>query len=447
MIGLMDGLFPFGKKSKVRESRIESHMPPGVSQDNSGSSGELVSDLSLTGVARYLGRMPVESSVSKYVRVQQGKPVTGVSRYVVNQALAVRERITLSGVTQYLNKIEQEAPPSSSVAKYMARQLIHAMNQPAITTVAKYMKNMEMAEKGSEGLTGVAKYQAEKTKLAQKIEAQKLIEKYIKEEAKMAKARAVKEAKKSAIEHQKKEADTPEITAGTGVGRYMQLQNHIDSKKPPISGVAKYVAKQVVMEASKPAMSGVAKYLSRQHKFSEAGSQKSKVAKYLEAQEQKAEAMPVMTGVSKYLTTRSLLSEKGLKQSGVAKYLVNQAQIDQTLIETKASTSSVQDQAAAETRVSKYINEILAEIPVLETVSTIVEKCLEGEFIPASEAGEEVVAIKDIKSPTKTKVSAKKSRKATGVSKYLDEQVAIEEKKKLEKRTGVEKYLSEMASS
>jgi hypothetical protein len=165
----------------------------------------------------------------------------------------------------------------------------------------------------------------------------------------------------------------------------------------------------------------------------------SGVAKYLETQEQKAKKKPAISSVSKYITNQSLLSKNSPAVSGVAKYVKKQS----LTVKTKAATSV--PVAGEETGVAKYLKQLPTTDVAAEEQSSLVEKTIEGEFIPASEAAEQTGQVKDIEETLK-KPSAKKTKK-TGVSKYLDEQNAARKKPKTAKQTGVEKYLMDLAAS
>lgn len=438
MIGLIDGLFPFGKKSKIQKNQMDSTALSEASLEKSGGAVVPVTDPLMTGVTKYLNRLPVDSSVSKYLKKQDSSPVTGVAKYMVKQAQATRETPGMTRVTKYLATIERNKPVASSVAKYMAQQVVIAQQKPAASSVVRYLLKLEKAEKELAHLTGVAKYQAEQAKVARRAEARKLIEKYKEEEAQMAIERAAAEAQ---IEQDAEPQVLTEATADTGVGRYVQQQDHIQSMKPPVSGVAKYLARKIVLESKKPPLSGVQKYLSKHYVYKEKPNVSS-VSKYLEVQEQRAKEGPVISGVSKYITKKSLLSKGSPEKSGVAKYLLSHARAVSD--KTEAKPSAVDELVSTETGVSRYITDLLSSGNV-DPLSSIVEKCLEGEFIPASETSDLAVEVKDIVQPVK-KNPAKKA-KSTGVSKYLDERAANEKTKKASKRTGVEKYLIDIESS
>ncbi len=439
LIGLMDGLFPFGKRSKAQENQNQSPNLSGVSIGGSGITTDLVPSLNKTGVSRYLSTLPMESGVARYVKKQDNSPATGVTKYLVKQAISTKETPDVTRVAKYLANIEKTNPTASSVAKYMAQQLVIARQSPMASGVAKYLKKLEIAEKHIASLTGVAKYQAEQARIARKAAAQKLVNKYIEEET-LAMEKAAEQAKETAMEEKIEPVKEPEATAITGVGRYLQVQEHIDSTKLPASGVAKYLAQQIVQASRKPALSGVEKYLKRQRAYTAAKPKASSVARYLEM---KTKDEPKISGVSKYMINKALASKSSPVVSGVARYVIKQASITGELKLLPASVSMPQ-LLNEETGVSKYLKELLPINDIEVQLNPIVEKSIEGEFIPASEIVEEMDTVK-MAEPKSRKSSAKKAR-ATGVSKYLDEQAAVEKVQKASKRTGVERYLSGTAS-
>lgn len=438
LIGLMDGLFPFGKRSKAQENQNQSPDLSGVSIGGSGITTDLVPSLNKTGVSRYLSTLPVESGVARYVKKQDNSPATGVTKYLVKQAVFTKETPGVTRVAKYLANVEKANPTASSVAKYMAQQLVIARQSPMTSGVAKYLKKLEIAERHIASLTGVAKYQAEQARIARKAVAQKLVDKYIEEET-LAMEKAAEQAKETAMEEKIELIKEPEVTANTGVGRYLQVQEHIDSTKLPASGVAKYLAHQIVQASRKPPLSGVEKYLKRQRVYTVTKPKASSVARYLEM---KAKDEPKISGVSKYMINKALTSKSSPVVSGVARYVIKQASTGE--LKLLPASVSVPQLLNEETGVSKYLKELLPIIDIEVQLNPIVEKSIEGEFIPASEIAEELDTVK-MAEPKSKKSSAKKAR-ATGVSKYLDEQAAVEKIQKTSKRTGVERYLSGTAS-
>jgi hypothetical protein len=428
LISLVEGLYPFGKRSKTetRQQQILAHSGD-VYEQSSGAADNMPAVASNTGVARYLSARPPESGVSRYVKKTKSQPATGVGKYLVKQSIKGREESRVTGVSKYLARFDN-GTPASGVAKYVAKQIITTKYLPKRTTVGRYIARQEIAEAKRAALTGVAKYQAEQDLLQRRVDAQKLIERYREEEVRLAaeKAAALVAQQEAVVEAPQPE-ESPEPPAETGVGRYLQQKAEIESQRPPISKVARYIAQQVVRDSLKPRQSGVAKYLAKSRVY-KPKPVVSGVAKYLEAQAQLAKTKPAFSGVAKYLI-RQKISAPGAsaKTSGVTRYLSRHAGAGGTGIVTAKTTPP---QEFVVTGVAKYLNrqnESLQES--FNSASVPAERCLEGEFIPAAEAlGNEAAATQ--------------KAKATRVSKYISERQAPAERA-TQKPTGVEKYLQQ----
>ncbi|MGR8998083.1 MAG: hypothetical protein ACU88J_03435 [Gammaproteobacteria bacterium] len=294
------GLFFFMKRPKVKE--IETVYPV-YTRDPSG----------LSGVARYLEnkeaillaernaklleeQKPVQvvSGVAKYIQMQEQFPTSGVTKYVLRQALAEKQKqpvpgeIEATGVEKYL-KNKKAAPGLTGVAKYLKYQ--ESLPQPS--KVAKYLaKQAILAATQTKGVkaetrfevTGVAKYLQHQASLPQPSRVAKYV---------------AKQAALAALQ----EMQAPAEAKATGVAKYLQHQASL----PQPSRVAKYMAKQAILAAKqvkKPVVAqlevtGVAKYLQHQAELP----QPSRVSKYMArlALVEKENPGVVETGVEKYM--------------------------------------------------------------------------------------------------------------------------------------------------
>jgi hypothetical protein len=294
------GLFFFMKRPKDKE--IETVYP--VYFGDPGG---------LTGVAKYLENqeaillaarnaklleeqksVSVVSGVAKYIQMCDQNPTSGVTKYVLRQALAEKQKkqivgeVEVTGVEKYL-KNKKEAPGLTGVAKYLK----HQASLPQPSKVAKYMakqailsatqtKDVKQVVTQLE-VTGVAKYLQHQASLPQPSR----VAKYVAKQAVL----AVLQGKQAVVE--------AEVT---GVAKYLQHQASL----PQPSKVAKYMAKQAAMatkQVKKPVvqlgLTGVAKYLEHQDELP----QPSRVSKYMTriALVEKQKPAVVETGVDKYV--------------------------------------------------------------------------------------------------------------------------------------------------
>ncbi|MFZ2169006.1 MAG: hypothetical protein WAW61_05140 [Methylococcaceae bacterium] len=278
------GLFFFMKRPKVKEIEI---VYPVYTRDSSG----------LSGVARYMENQEaillaaknaklleeqesaqVVSGVARYIKMRDQFPTSGVTKYVLRQALAEKQKeqapggIEATGVEKYL-KYQESLPQPSKVAKYLAKQAVLAAAQPKDlkSTVTKFET------------TGVAKYLQHQASLPQPSRVARYV---------------AKQAALAALQ----EMQAPVPAKATGVAKYLQHQASL----PQPSRVAKYVAQQAALAAKqvkKPVAqsgsTGVAKYLQHQAELP----QPSRVSKYMTrlalVEKQKPEV--IETGVEKYM--------------------------------------------------------------------------------------------------------------------------------------------------
>jgi len=425
LISLVDGFYPFGKRSKTQTKQPQALARSGDIDQR--ASGAVVA--TNTGVGRYLSARPVESGVARYLKKSGAQPMSTVGKYLVAQSIKDRAVIRVTGVSKYLARFDSETA-ASGVAKYVAKQIIKTNYLPKRTTVGRYVTRQEIAEAKLAALTGVAKYQAEQDLLQRKIDAQKLIERYRAEEARIAAEKAAAlQARSQAAPEVMQSAETDEAPAETRVGRYLQQKVQTDSQKPAVSKVAKYIAQQIVRDSLKPRQSGVARYLAKSRVYA-AKPVVSGVANYLEVQARLAKTQPAYSGVAKYLIKQRLaLPSPPVKTSGVEKYLAQHTQTVSDISERK----SVKREFVL-TGVSEYLKrQHDASAAVLAQAGVPAEICLEGEFIPADEALEAGNA-------------KSKKAKATRVSNYINEHQTTAKKEASSKTpTGVEKYLLQSA--
>ncbi|MCK5189889.1 MAG: PAS domain-containing protein [Methylococcales bacterium] len=187
------------------------------------------------------------------------------------------------------------------------------------------------------------------------------------------------------------------------VARYVKQQAVLSQDKPAVTGVAKYLASKIVEASKKPAASGVEKYLANQSMA--------------------AKSVPVLSGVEKYLKKQAIVEKSAPVLSGVAQYMSKKAAADMH----KPAVSGV----------AKYIASVRSAV---DAAATIVEKCLEGEFIPAGqESGES-----SVDRYLEEKENLDKESRPTGVDKYLNDRVVLV--KEVHVPTRVEMYLDDQAA-
>ncbi len=409
----MAGFFLFGKRAKVQEIQQEKaeQLPALVSNATNG----------LTSVSRYLLAAPVVTSVAKYVKKSEMQRMSGVAKYVLRQSIAEKNAPEASSVSKYVAKIakEPEAPKKSGVERYLVKQEREKRNAPT--------------------LTGVAKYEANQNLLARKKAAAELVKKY-----REAEEEAVRLAKEAAIEAAYEATKTmiaedqlnqiEETVPATRVGLYLQ-QQEASVKNTKTTGVSKYLAKQIIIDSQKPAL--------------------SKVAKYLQSQSLSAGKKPNLTGVAKYLSKQhtsvklSVVKEKVVPPSRVSLYIASQEEIEKN----KPILSGVSRYLEKQVKyaIDNSITENALPTAEQEIISAEIEKCLEGEFIPANEftssgpTGVSRYLEKQGNVVNITKETPKE--KVTGVSRYLDKQVEpVKEKLAVIPLTGVDRYMLNKAS-
>jgi hypothetical protein len=244
------GLFFFMNRPKAEDVyRVEPEYPV-FKKDESG----------LTGVAKYLDKQNT-ALITIETQDDTTQPVSGVAKYLDNLA-----KIHSTGVSKYVLR--------QSIAE---KQKKETLGKNEATGVEKYLKN----QKPAPGLSGVAKYLKHQDSLPQPSNVAKYI---------------AKQAALNSLQVKPVEAKI------SGVAKYLQHQESL----PQPSRVAKYMAKQAAIaalnekQASKPVvLTGVAKYLDTQASLPQA----SRVAKYLTRQAllDKQKPAPSLTGVEKYM--------------------------------------------------------------------------------------------------------------------------------------------------
>ncbi|MEI6067011.1 MAG: hypothetical protein WCP96_06710 [Methylococcaceae bacterium] len=250
------GLFFFMKRPKIEEVEEVKTDYPVYSRDVSG----------LTGVAKYLDHQDylacrkaqeqeslepakLVSGVARYLESRSQFPTSGVSKYLLRQAIAEKQKkqssgeLEVTGVEKYL-KNKKEAPGLSGVAKYLK----HQAGLPQPSKVAKYLARQtalsaSQIKHAEVEVSGVAKYLQRQESLPQPSR----VAKYLAKQAALA-ALSVKQVKQQ--------------VGPTGVAKYLQDQAGL----PQISRVAKYMVRQALVEKQKPVVTetGVEKYMRHQ---------------------------------------------------------------------------------------------------------------------------------------------------------------------------------------
>jgi hypothetical protein len=402
VIPAMAGFFLFGKRAKVQEIQQDrpQQLPMVVGADLTG----------LTGVARYLISTPLVTGVTKYMRKKEKQPLTGVELYVLRQSIA-----------------EKNAPVQTSVSKYLARVTKEAPARKK-TSVDKYVAKQEVAARSFSTLTGVARYEAEQDLMAKKQAAAAMIKKYLDEQeaaviSARAEAEAAYEASRNVVNEEVTQVEEPVAT--TRVGRYLQEQSALSKKRPAITGVARYLAKQIALDSQKPVISGVGRYLREQSVVLSKKPSPTGVARYLSNQLSapvvNLKATLAQSGVARYLASQSVTESPRPNLSGVAKYMEKQAQLNM-------ETASLVGQS----NLLEY-----------EATDVEVDKCLEGEFIPANDFSSATGVSRYLERQGDVVIVAKEMAKdsITGVSRYLEKQVGSVKQSLNATQTGVDRYL------
>jgi len=255
----------------------------------------------------------------------------------------------------------------------------------------------------------VEKYQLEQEIVARKKAAAIVVERYLEEQAISAKEKSENDAKAAEIAQRELrlaesllELDEESDKALSSVARYVKNQAALEKDKTPVTGVDKYLATKIVEASKKPVSSSVEKYLVNQAIAAKAESPVSGVEKYLQKQAIESKAAPAVSRVARYVSNKTIADKYKPEVSGVAKYI--------------AGVRAAMDAAAS-----------------------VVEKCLEGEFIPAgSNAGETSVD----RYLEEKGISAEES-KLSGVAQYLDSREEVVKEEHV--TTRVETYLEEKA--
>jgi len=360
----------------------------------------------LTGVARYVDNLPVVTGVGKYLEVHGSNGMSGVSKYMRN-----REDTSISGVSKYMANqkvLSINAPKSSSVDKYLRKQILSEKPEEVVSSVAQYMANQVVTEKSSvdnyvakrvfearvsANTTGVAKYQLEQEIAEKKKAAALIVERYLQEQAIIAEEKAAAEIE--AAELAEREARIARSLA--------ELDE--SSGDEGLTTVERY-AKQKAVEDEFRVVTGVTKYLARKIAENSLKTPASSVEKYLLSQEAEAKSVPAVSSVEKYLLQKTLAEKSAPLVSGVTKYLKKKSVADIN----KAPVSGV----------SKYLARARS---VIDSATTAVKSSLEGEFIPAGQETGESSVDKYIEE----KNSLERETGPTGVAKYLNKRTVIEQ--------------------
>ena len=213
------GLFFFMNRPKAEDVyRVEPEYPV-FKKDESG----------LTGVAKYLDKQNT-ALITIETQDDTTQPVSGVAKYLDNLA-----KIHSTGVSKYVLR--------QSIAE---KQKKETLGKNEATGVEKYLKN----QKPAPGLSGVAKYLKHQDSLPQPSN----VAKYIAKQAALNSLQVKPvEAKISGV------AKYLHKITGTGVSRYINTQEKV-SESTKLTGVDKYVANQPQQSSAK-AVTGVDKYV------------------------------------------------------------------------------------------------------------------------------------------------------------------------------------------
>lgn len=338
----------------------------------------------LTGVSRYISQMPLPTGVDRYLKGQKKNKATSVAKYLAKQLLSDKEKTPSTGVTKYLVKqarLEQGRPAVSRVAKYVARNNMKGRVKIAPHTgVARYIARLVMEKQESMPRTGVDRYQYERDLLETKAHAAKLVEEYIRKQA----ALAAREADFQAQDQDQVAEKETYDPASTGVSIYLaKLRKR---EKMIATGVAKYVRKKTCYVATSAPKTGVAKYIARRSTVSK--ETPTGVAKYITKQILSARRIEPSTGVTKYIEKKKQNGRLKPALSSVSKYLAKQAIIEKnTLVVTKKKNLDEDQCTAVEldaadkkmTGVEQYLSEKTARVAIAPKPLTGVEEYLRAQ--------------------------------------------------------------------
>ena len=245
------GLFFFLNQSKSKNIYKTEANYPVYTADESGKTGvakylDHQNALLLTEISESDQTLQPLSGVEKYLEGLDKAPTSGVSKYVLRQNIAEKQKNQLlgipeaTGVEKYLKTLKP-TPELSGVAKYLKAQA----NQPQPSNVAKYLAKQAAIsaltpKTVKPSLSGVAKY----LEIQESLPQPSRVARYM--------------AKQEAISALAAKLVIPEV-ALTGVAKYLDEQ----AKQPQLSNVAKYMARQALNERKQPAVieTSVAKYM------------------------------------------------------------------------------------------------------------------------------------------------------------------------------------------
>lgn len=312
--------------------------------------GGYLIEVSATSVGRYLQNKPPKetTSVNRYLAKQilelKNTPIaSGVKKYLMKRSLTPGRRSS-SRVAQYIvkqNVNEQKRRPSSSVSKYLFKKLLEAREKAPKTGVEKYLSKIEKDLKKAEALALVAKYQAQEAEAA-RLAAEKIAQ--------------------QPTELQEEHDEIPENNVQlSGVSQYLG-----EKKEKTASGVAKYLANKIILDKSRPARSSVDKYLKKQILSQKLEQKKSSVERYLENKVGSGQQQTAGTSVSKYMTKKKILGGVFPRASSVSKYLVRKSALAAKikLLSSEGNSQSIEGQlilanevsSNAGTGVEKYLD-------------------------------------------------------------------------------------------
>jgi hypothetical protein len=230
-------------------------------------------------------------------------------------------------------------------------------------------------------------------------------------------------------------------TGETGVTRYLMSTPLVTTvakymkknEKQSITGVAKYVLRQSIAERNAPPPTGVAKYLVNAAK-QPSGIKKSGVAKYLAKQELAAPNMATLTGVARYEAEQALMARKKAAAAMIQKFKEDEEaaalkaanEATEAAYESYSLAVTEEEQAAeapAATRVGQYLQQ-QAELYKKRPKATSVSKYIANKIALDSQKPTETIS-KVSKYLRQQALAESKKPSLTGVAKYLSKQKAV----------------------
>lgn len=447
----------------------------------------------LTGVARYLQEhIEVEPEADVELEVASGavlrsEATTGVARYLEQSdssetriSAAAEAVMALESVdsdnsvinTEYSEISEERAEESESatgVAKYMEEQALIESELPLITGVEMYLQDQAAAKLDAAASTSVGEYldqacaQSEAAAIIAKYQEQNeeevqetmpvltSVDRYVEVNILSSEQEAGSTSVVDYLERSDKIAEAEAIIA-----RYHERQSVNEEADLPVpSGVACYV-EALEQDAQNAAASGVTAYMEKSIKQSEVA---EIIARYLEreriAKERQEQLKPQENRVSvvkirnrKPSSVARYVSQLGLDEitssaelSGVGKYMMDQEAEakEQAAAEIIARFEERQKALLEGQTVVSGVARYIQNLPASEPVSSV-DKYLANR---TSLIVEEVPAPKSSVSRylDEQKEAVDETRPASGVARYLANQLIAANTAPVEKLSGVDRYV------